>query len=194
MKKSPFTRPIRASICLLSSSWQGDATEEAAIEAVLADVIEEPVCAEALLELFDELGDVNVDDDAVNDDKSAAGVSKRKHNAHVTSSIHDDDSLDSTGVIIKAPLFGEITRQGNQVFCGTTPCGCISYLLHWRPAASSATCSVHPDCYVTAPIELNDDILIRWLGEAHCYRNATDHGKFAPSGCYHRRRLPARSL
>lgn len=194
-KKSPSGHP--ASICFLSISWQEDVANEEAIETAFADAIEEPACPEALLDLFGELAvdDAVDDDDDDADVKSAAAapVSKRKLNTRGTSSINDDDTLDSTGGIIKAPLFGEITRQGNQVYCGTSPCGSISYLLHWRPPATSATCTVHPDCYVTAPIEMQDDILVRWLGEAYCYRNAADHGKFSPSGCYHRRRPPARS-
>jgi len=194
-KKSPSGHP--ASICFLSISWQEDVANEEAIETAFADAIEEPACPEALLDLFGELAvdDAVDDDDDDADVKSAAAapVSKRKLNTRGTSSINDDDTLDSTGGIIKAPLFGEITRQGNQVYCGTSPCGSISYLLHWRSPATSATCTVHPDCYVTAPIEMHDDILVRWLGEAYCYRNAADHGKFSPSGCYHRRRPPARS-
>ena len=106
----------------------------------------------------------------------------------------DDLSFDpfdrKSDLVVKQPLSETISRSGNVVFCGDRKVGTVSYLMFWNPPAIAANCLVHGDgiCYFTAPFESADeDQLVRWLGEARCYANASDHMRCVPSGAYFRR-------
>ncbi len=98
-------------------------------------------------------------------------------------------------VVVKAPLLGEITRIGNEVLCGGSKCGTLSYLIHWRPPALAANCTVHTDCFVTCPLIAGDnafeDGLTNWLGQAYCFSDRQNHCACAPKGSYQRRRAPS---
>lgn len=94
--------------------------------------------------------------------------------------------------VVKLPLERPITRQGSSVFYGPTRVGTMSYLVHWSPAAVSANCLIHEDCFFTAPMlgehAPTDDTIVQWLGEAMCFKCAADHVSHAPEGAYNRRR------
>ena len=149
--------------------------QEDTADAGLGEELEDAVCPDALAELMDEL----CVDDALSD-HDTKNESSKKRNA---------SNLDLDEIVVRAPLAGEICRKGNNVFCNGSKCGSISYLLHWSPAAISGTCAVHADCFMTCPLLTGDeDSIVRWLGEAYCFRNSADHGTAVPPGSYHRRR------
>ena len=100
-----------------------------------------------------------------------------------------DDEGDSN-IIVKLPQVGDIKRSGNCIYCGDVKTGSISYLTHWDPAAIAANCHIHGSdvCYFTMPLlGTEEDEMIRWLGEAGCYRNAKDHLACIPDSAYNRR-------
>ena len=95
---------------------------------------------------------------------------------------------------IKLPLPGDIKRVGNTIFCGAQKTGSVSYLVHWVPAAIAVKCFIHDNCFITAPLlNVNEDPLVTWVGEAPAYLSGEVHGKHVPKGCYHRRNPPRRS-
>ena len=131
---------------------------------------EADVCPDALLELMEEL--------AMDQDGPSAA-----------SDVADKPSGESTDLVVTAPMTGAISRKGNEVYCGDTKCGSISYLVHWNPAAMAGNCLVHSNCYVTCPLLGGDeDELTHWVGRAFSFRNAEEHGACRPKGSYHRRK------
>ena len=90
--------------------------------------------------------------------------------------------------VIKQPLPGEIRREGRFVFCGAVKCGSVSFLMHWSPPAIVASCMLHSDCCVSVPlVDGDEDSLVRWLGEAVCYKSGLDHATCRPKGSYNKR-------
>lgn len=84
---------------------------------------------------------------------------------------------------------GDIRREGAAVYSGSAKVGKLSYYLHWHPPAVLCHCDCHTNCYVTAPLwEIDEDLLVQWVGKAAAYRTAADHLRFVPEGCYQRRR------
>ena len=104
-------------------------------------------------------------------------------------SVTEKSPDESSDFVVTAPLTGVISRKGNEIYCGDTKCGSISYLVHWNPAAMAGNCLVHNNCYVTCPLIGGDnDELTHWVGRAFSFRNAEEHGACRPKGSYHRRR------
>ena len=100
-----------------------------------------------------------------------------------------DDEGDSNP-IVKLPQVGDIKRSGNCIYCGDVKTGSISYLTHWDLAAIAANCHIHGSdvcCFTMPLLGTEEDEMIRWLGEAGCYRNAKDHLACIPDSAYNRR-------
>ncbi len=119
------------------------------------------------------------------------------HMEEVTAGIENSKNSKKEKVftdIIKQPVEGEVRLDGRMVFRGNIKCGCLNYLLHWQPAAMAANCMLHSDCYITSPLVddngngPSEDDLVRWLGEAPCYRTGADHLALRPAGSYEKRR------
>eukprot|EP00435_Cladocopium_sp_Y103_P056639 s14_g19.t1 len=146
------------------------------------ELMEHVAYPDALVELMEEVADISLGDSVDMEegpDGSAESVQKGKP---------DSDLAD---LVVKAPLLGEIVRKGNEVLCGGSKCGTMSYLLHWNPAAIAANCAIHENCFVTSPLVgevVSEDSLVHWLGQAFCFRSAAEHVSCAPLGTYHRRR------
>ena len=127
-------------------------------------------------ELLDLLEEANAEPEGDEDDGPAA---------------NKDSENRFDNVVFKAPMDGKISRKGADVYCGDMRCGSISYLIHWNPAAYSANCRIHANCYVTMPLvgpDSDEDLLVGWLGSAPSFRTGEDHGLCAPKGSYHRRK------
>ena len=142
------------------------------------ELMEYAAYPDALVELMDEVAEINVDDSGNMDgaDESAPTGSS------------SDPVAD---LVVKAPLPGQIVRKGNEILCGGSRCGTLSYLLHWSPAAIAANCAVHENCFVTSPLAgdvVSEDALVHWVGQAFCFRSGAEHVSCAPQGPYHRRK------
>ena len=158
---SPNVTEPRASILFVCKEESPDTAE---------GMFEAEVCPDAFMELMEELA-VDQDDPSLASDATGKSPDER------------------SDFVVAAPLTGEISRRGNEIFCGDAKCGSISYLVHWNPAAMAGNCLVHSNCYVTCPLlGADDDELIRWVGRAFSFRNAEEHGACRPRGAYHRRK------
>ena len=129
------------------------------------------------------------DDDDV-DAAAGIGSGSNKSKPKDRRPMHDLDIFDrDPELVVKNPLPGPITRQGNSIFCGGVKTGSISFLFHWTPAALAGNCCIHGQgCYYTTPFQGSDeDAMIQWLGEARCYNSAADHLRCVPKHAYYQR-------
>lgn len=128
--------------------------------------------------------DTEEPEEALHDSGNGKGHNKSKK--HLQEEFDFDPFDRGECLIAKKPLAGTISRVGNGVYCNRVQTGAISYLVHWTPAAISAKCLVHGNqCYFTAPLlEVNEDCVVRWLGEANCFANASDHMRCSPKLAY----------
>ena len=137
---------------------------------------------EAVTDLVSELFLENTFENGTSDpeNKSLSGSRTKRSSTVQTEKIFTD--------VITQPLPGEITREGRYVLCGTVRCGTVSYLTHWSPPAIVAACALHSDCCVSVPlIDGDEDSLVKWLGEAVCYKSGSDHSACRPKGSYNKR-------
>ena len=87
------------------------------------------------------------------------------------------------------PAAQDYSRKGNSIFADGLKCGTINYFFHWAPETVSATCTCHPECYVTAPIDKIDELeLVQWLQSGPRCGSAEDHLRLKPLNTYNRRR------
>lgn len=123
-------------------------------------------------------------------DPENGGGKKKKKNTEPENQTFDDLLIPDADVVIKQDFPGSVTRSGNHIFRGDMRTGSISYLTHWSPMAIAGNCMVHGQgvCLCTVPlIGADEDELIRWVGDAPCFRSAEDHMACAPLQAYTRR-------
>ena len=128
----------------------------------------------------------NVSDDMGDSSTDKKSKAKDRPDMHDV----DFDPFDrDPGLVVKQPLPGAITRSGNSIYCAGFKVGSISYLVHWTPPALAGNCAIHGQgCYYTTPLlESDEDSMVKWLGEAQCYKSAADHMRCVPPHAYYQR-------